>query len=167
MFNTHPNNRDQDQNQDIRQKTNTCASPDGGARVGGSFPSIDSPPFDTLGAEQPYLLEQNGHAKAQALSNGRLAAQQEAWFTAWWVEYWLHKAKKPALQAFRKAVKTAAQFEQVMAATRAQSAEMLAREPSKRPHASSWLSQERWNDEQEPPKAQPQHGADDYPEIRQ
>jgi hypothetical protein len=34
-----------------------------------------------------------------------------------------------------------------MVAVQAQSAEMMARSPDKRPHASTWLNQERWNDE--------------------
>jgi hypothetical protein len=65
----------------------------------------------------------------------------------WWTEYWLRKAKKPAREAFAKRVTTEERFLQVMTATRAQRAEMLSKEPVKRPHAATWLNQERWEDE--------------------
>ena len=77
----------------------------------------------------------------------QMSAEQEGWFTAWWAEYWRHVAKKAAREAFRKQVRTAVRFEQVMAATRAQRAEMLSREAAKRPHGATWLHGERWADE--------------------
>ncbi len=76
-----------------------------------------------------------------------LTPQQEIWFTSWWSEYWLRKAKKAAREAFRKHVTSEERFNAVMAATRAQSPDMLSREPSKRPHGATWLNGERWNDE--------------------
>jgi hypothetical protein len=76
-----------------------------------------------------------------------LTPEQELWFTTWWGEYWLHRAKKAAREAFRKQVKTSERFDQVIAATRAQKKDMLTREPSKRPHGATWLNGERWTDE--------------------
>jgi hypothetical protein len=76
-----------------------------------------------------------------------MTPEQEGWFTGWWAEYWLHKARKAARQAFAKQVRTAARFQQVMAATQAQKPEMLTRESSKRPHGATWLNGERWEDE--------------------
>lgn len=38
----------------------------------------------------------------------------------------------------------------IMDAVSAQSAEMLGREAGVRPHASTWLNQQRWNDEADP-----------------
>jgi hypothetical protein len=73
------------------------------------------------------------------------------WFDEWWQIYWRKVAKKPAQKAFQKHVKTRQRFEEVMAATRAQTATMMARDPDKRPHGATWLNQERWNDEPSTP----------------
>jgi hypothetical protein len=83
-----------------------------------------------------------------------LAIQQDAWFSEWWTLYWLHKSRKAARVAFGKHIKTEARFDEVMAATKSQSAEMLAREASRRPHGATWLNGERWLDE--PAEAAPQ-----------
>ncbi len=72
--------------------------------------------------------------------------EQAQWFEKFWSAYWRKQARKPALAAFCKAVKTAEQFAAVMAAIAAQSPEMLRREPQHRPHAATWLNHERWND---------------------
>jgi hypothetical protein len=74
-------------------------------------------------------------------------AEQAEWFSEFWSAYWLRKAKKPALAAFCKAVKSAERFSEVMAAIAAQAPEMLRREPQHRPHAATWLASERWCDE--------------------
>jgi hypothetical protein len=76
--------------------------------------------------------------------------EQQTWFEEFWREYWRPVAKKPAQAAFAKQVKTTEQHAAVMAGLRAQKPEMLRREISKRPHATTWLSQERWLDEVEP-----------------
>jgi uncharacterized protein YdaU (DUF1376 family) len=112
---------------------NICASPDGNARV-----SVDDPPIE---AAKPKLVD-------------GLTAQQDSWFTEWWKAYWLRKARKPARKAFGKQCKTAARFAEIMAATRAQSAEMLGREPQHRPYGATWLNAERWRDEDLPPAAE-------------
>ena len=117
----------------------TCASPDGNARLDVPF-SLDNPPFETTEAD----------AIATERGAGELTRDQEGWFAAWWLEYWLHRAKKAARDAFRKHVKTEGRFQQVMAATRAQKPEMLTREPSKRPHGATWLNGERWADDVSP-----------------
>jgi hypothetical protein len=91
----------------------------------------------------------NGNSAAAA-KNGR-ASQQEAWFAAWWAEYWpLKHDRKKAHAAFLRCVKTEERFEVVMAATRAQKPEMMQREPSKRPYGATWLNGERWEDEVQP-----------------
>jgi hypothetical protein len=69
------------------------------------------------------------------------------WFETFWKSYWLSKAKKPALAAFLRQVKTEERFAEVMVAVKSQSPEMLSREPSRRPYAASWLNAERWQDE--------------------
>jgi hypothetical protein len=138
---------------------NICASPDGNARVG-SFPSIDNPPFETTEPDALFPVEPPNRAKPAR----KTTAEQEGWFSQWWDEYWLRRAKKAAREAFRRHVRTEAQFQQVLAATRAQKPEMLTRERSKRPHGATWLNGERWEDEAtEPASAANQ---DDYPELK-
>jgi hypothetical protein len=135
---------------------NTCASLD--AHIG-QLTSTHEPPFGTALEplpEEPLSLEpvnRNLHDAAGAKSGrARLASQQEAWFRDFWSEYWHKISKKAAWEAFRKAVKTEGQFEVVMAAVRAQTPQMLQREPSKRPYASTWLNGKRWEDELQAPK---------------
>lgn len=79
-----------------------------------------------------------------------LFEKQTSWFKEFWVAYWRRDAKKPSFQAFRKAVKTEAQFRAVMAAVHLQYAAMMARDPESRPMASTWLNQARWEDEHSP-----------------
>ena len=69
------------------------------------------------------------------------------WFDQFWEAYWRKVSRKAAVAAFLKCVKNQARLDEVMAAVQSQSAEMLGRSPEKRPHASTWLNQERWNDE--------------------
>lgn len=144
----------------IRNKeVNTCAS-NGDARLGDPLLSIDDPPFGTTEPDAVVSQETAHRAK----SSRELTAEQDRWFTAWWAEYWLHKAKKDARIAFRKHVRTKERFQQVMAATRAQKPEMLSREPQHQKHGASWLNGERWEDE----TTNPAHTAasDDYPELK-
>lgn len=108
---------------EIKNLKHTCASDD--ARAGALFP---------VEAVQPNR-------------KSPLSPEQEVWFAQWWPEYWRHVSKKDARAAFGRHVRTAARFEQVMAATRAQRAEMLSRPENKRPHAATWLNGERWEDE--------------------
>jgi hypothetical protein len=84
--------------------------------------------------------------KSKAI-HGKLTPEQEFWFTEWWSVYWRRIAKKPARDAFRKHVTTATRFREVLAATKAQSPEMLSREAEFQPFPATWLNGERWNDE--------------------
>jgi len=137
----------------VGEGVKTCASPDGHARRSGELPPIDEPPFDTL---EPCLSLPPEQPTRSASKNNGMTLQQESWFLTWWSEYWLHKAKKQARAAFRQHVRTAEHFQLVMAATRGQRAEMMEREPSKRPYGATWLNGERWDDETAgPPSATP------------
>jgi uncharacterized protein YdaU (DUF1376 family) len=117
---------------------NTCAS--GDARVGDPLP-IDPPLEATQSEAAPTAV-----TKKPTKSIDDLTPQQETWFAEWWPTYWRHVARKPARKAFGKQVRTAAKFEQVMAATRAQMPVMLGKEPQFRPHGATWLNEERWAD---------------------
>jgi len=122
-------------------RENICASPAGTAHVSDSGPLLLTEPAILIPVEP----------KPPRKAVVGLTAQQEIWFEQWWAAYWLHKGKKVARQAFGKQVRTVEMFERVMAATAAQSAEMLRREPQHRPHGSTWINQERWEDESAEP----------------
>jgi hypothetical protein len=76
--------------------------------------------------------------------------QQREWFEEFWGLYWRKVSKKPAFEAYRRKVLTEDCRRLVVSALQAQSPAMLARDPSIRPHAATWINQERWNDEIEP-----------------
>jgi hypothetical protein len=141
------------------KKEPICASKTD-ARVG-EFPSIDTPAFDTTEPDALFPMP----APRKATARQALTPQQEKWFAEWWSEYWVHKSKKTARDAFGKHVRTEQRFLVVMRATRAQKPEMDEREPSKQPYGASWLNAERWEDEQESARRPPQLPADDYPEL--
>jgi hypothetical protein len=103
----------------VGEGKNTCSSPNGNERVGLLFPTPQ---------------------------RGKRSAGSE-WFDQFWRAYWRRVSRKAAYAAFVKCVTSQARFDEVMVAVQAQSAEMMARSPDKRPHASTWLNQERWNDE--------------------
>ena len=99
-------------------------------------------------------LAKMGHSTVAQTRSGTRDCQTVPfgeWFAAWWAIYWRRESKKAAATAFRFHVKTPERFAQVMTATLAQTAAMLARAPDKRPCGDSWLKGERWNDESSAP----------------
>jgi uncharacterized protein YdaU (DUF1376 family) len=123
----------------VETTPNTCAS--GDALVDAPLP-IHSLPEATESKAAPAVVTK----KATKRIDG-LAVLQDGWFAEWWPTYWRHVARAPARKAFGKRVRTPERFEQVMAATRAQTPEMLSREPQHRPHGATWLNGERWADD--------------------
>jgi uncharacterized protein YdaU (DUF1376 family) len=77
--------------------------------------------------------------------------QSDAWFNAFWLKYslWRNRDKKRAKAAFARVVKSEATFQAVMAGIDSQDAEMMSREPTHRPHATTWLTGRRWEDSPE------------------
>jgi hypothetical protein len=121
---------------------NICASD---ARLSDSLDlSIDNPPFDTL---EPHGLFPVPESLDPQRERREFRERQDQWFEQWWEIYWLKKSRKRAQESFDRRVQTKERFQEVMEATRAQSAEMLSREPQHRPHGATWLNGERWNDE--------------------
>ena len=137
---------------------NTCASVDARVAVhclngipSGQQMTVHAISVSASGPSGPSDAEQRDAAPLRAIKASlEMTAEQEGWFSQWWEIYWRKAAKKEAKAAFSKQVKSQERFDQVMAATQAQSPEMLAREPSKRPHGASWLRGERWQDEVQP-----------------
>lgn len=76
---------------------------------------------------------------------------QEEWFAEWWAIYWRKVSRKDAEKAFYAKVKSLDRHEEVMRATKAQTAAMMARDPDHRPHGATWLNAERWKDEPSTP----------------
>ncbi len=94
---------------------------------------------------------ESGRGAGRTKPKPELTTEQVDWFTRFWEAYWRREAKKPAMKAFRCAVKSLADFEMITAAIRNQSSAMLAKEPQHRPLAATWLNQQRWLDEESPP----------------
>lgn len=72
-------------------------------------------------------------------------------FAEFWGEYWRKIARKPAMALYGRLIQTDELHAMVMKALRDQKPGMMVRDPSGRPHATTWLNQERWNDEPEIP----------------
>lgn len=82
-----------------------------------------------------------------------LLEKQTQWFAVFWEAYWRKDGgKKAAWLKFCAKVRTEQQFHCVMNAVMAQTPVMLSREIEHRPHATTWLNQERWEDEHSPGK---------------
>jgi hypothetical protein len=106
--------------------------------------SIDHTPFEPTEPSALFPVE----PKQPVMPIRTKTEQQKVWFEQFWSEYWRRGEKrKDAEKAFARHVRTAARFDQVMAAMRAQKTAMLAREKGFRPLGASWLNGERWEDE--------------------
>jgi hypothetical protein len=102
-------------------------------------PTEESPKADVLELVSPSATMMSAQTA--------LYHQQQVWFSKWWAIYWRKVSRKPAKSAFEKHVKTVERFDEVIAATRAQTPEMMSRDKSKQPHPATWLNEERWTDE--------------------
>ena len=71
------------------------------------------------------------------------------WFEEFWQAYKpiRSRARKAAFKTFMRVVRSETVYKRLMDGLRSQTAELLSRSPEHRPHASSWLSGERWADE--------------------
>lgn len=143
----------------IGKGLNTCASQEPDARVCAAQISTDDPPFVTTEPDALFPVAPQGRA-ARSKS---LESQQVEWLEEFMAIFWRKKDRKRAWTAFKRHVKTLARFEQVMAAVRAQTPEMLSREERHRPYAATWLNGERWEDQTEAQSTAAQN--DDYPEL--
>jgi hypothetical protein len=155
--NTYTNRQGTPDKEKKNRGTNTCASPGGNTRR--SAPSGNHP--GATDGDVPFPSNRGPRGTSEGLT-----AEQDVWFSQWWPAYWRHKAKKPAREAFAKHVRTEARFQEIMAATRAQTPEMLAKHEKHRPHGATWLNGERWEDETEEAMPRPARAAsDEYPEL--
>jgi hypothetical protein len=92
-------------------------------------------------------LREGSSQKETTTPEVSLGERQKVWFSEFWEFYWRKVSKAGALAVYRRKVKTEEIHSLVVSALKAQSPSMMAREVEKRPHASTWLAQERWNDE--------------------
>jgi len=138
------NDRSPKESQCEESQTHKCALPTGNARLEVSMSNKGKTRFNSSSDVRTVFSFERG-TRPRALTR-----QQETWFAQWWPEYWLKKSKKAAREEFGRQVQTEDRFQEVMAATRAQRCEMLARPLSKLPYASTWLNGERWTDEVAP-----------------
>ena len=113
------------------KRKNICASDD--ARQG---TLLDETPADNSGVVRPAVP-----------SKKVLTSQQEVWFGEWWPTYWRRKSRGTAEKMFGRYVKSEETFRKVLAATKAQTPEMLSRSEEHRPYGASWLNARGWEDE--------------------
>ena len=114
-------------------------------------PPHTPPPGPGICASDDARVGGSALSKIPRSENG----DRREWFAAWWQLFWRKVAKKAALKAFQTHVKTPERFAVVMAAVRAQTPAMMARDPDKRPHAATWLNGARWDDEPSQPRKNP------------
>ena len=75
----------------------------------------------------------------------------DAWFREFWKVYPKHKAKTAAEKSFRRKCNTAEDFDTIMTGLRSViENEWKNRDPQYIPYPTTWLNQERWNDEVTP-----------------
>jgi hypothetical protein len=82
------------------------------------------------------------------------ALPKDGWFEEFWSMYWRKDGRERAKKLFDRKVRTEAEWERVQAAVKEQTPEMLSREKQYRPHASTWLNQDRMLDVPEESPAQ-------------
>lgn len=72
----------------------------------------------------------------------------DAWFREFWKLYPKHKAKTAAEKSFKRKCRTAEDFDTIMTGLRTViENEWKNRDPQYIPYPTTWLNQERWNDE--------------------
>lgn len=96
---------------------------------------------------QPLLLPSPSDAKKEVKSSKAEQLQLEADFNFFWTIYPKKQGKKEALKAYVKARKKASADELLSALREVKQKDWRSRELQYIPHASTWLNQERWNDE--------------------
>ncbi len=102
--------------------------------------------------ESEYISESEVSSKKETTTpEVSLGQRQEVWFSEFWGFYWRRISRASALSSYRRKVPSEEIAALVLCAVKEQSPGMMAREPHLRPHASTWLNQERWNDEIEAP----------------
>jgi hypothetical protein len=90
----------------------------------------------------------------EGTATARPLGEFDEWFErVFWPLFPRKKCKAAGLAAARRKMTTAEKRARAVAALERELPELLARPPEKRPHASTWFNQDRWNDE---PEADPQ-----------
>ncbi len=74
----------------------------------------------------------------------------DADFEEFWGEYWLKKSKAYAFECYKEKVTSHEMHGTILAAVALQRMDYLAKEPSSRPHASTWINGKRWLDGADP-----------------
>ena len=96
---------------------------------------------------QPLLLPSPDKAKEESKAAKQEQIALEGDFNFFWTIYPKKQGKKEALRAYLKARKKASADELLSALREVKQKDWRSRELQYIPHASTWLNQERWNDE--------------------
>lgn len=106
-----------------------------------------SPSKNDGGDSVQLLLPPPDKAKEESKAAKQEQIALEGDFNFFWTIYPKKKGKKEALKAYLKARKKASRDELLEALREVKSKEWKSKELQYVPHASTWLNQERWNDE--------------------
>jgi hypothetical protein len=141
------------------------SNPSGGTfpQEGAGFPqegAVASVPFlfssNTLLREErttPEVHQKQRRRKTEELK--WISEKQRESFDEFWGRYWRKEAKIAGAEAYIAKVLTVKTHSEVMAGVERQRDGMMTRPPESRPHASTWLNQTRWKDEEELPAVEP------------
>ncbi len=144
---------------DVVVEKQICASADADPRF-----SVDDAPFDPVGTSSGNTW--NDPPRQPKRNTARKPAQADEWFSEFWEVYRFIKpqAKAKAKEVFHREIKSREELDRVLTALAKQKPELLEREPRFRPQASTWLSGERWEDDEtdEAPKGNASSGPDYY-----
>ena len=99
-----------------------------------------------------YMNKGNKHIEKCDPPDVEIIDREEVWFREFWKEYPRHKAKAAAEKSFRKLCTGEKIFSEIMDGLKRSRErwERLGTEPRFIPYPSTWLNQERWEDEEDP-----------------
>lgn len=104
---------------------------------------IELPPASDSDSYSSICISKKGAGKKQTDTS-----ELDAWFAnEFWPAFWLKKSKTDALKAARVHLGSAELRFAALFGMKAQTPEMLTRDPSKRPHGATWINGHRWEDE--------------------
>ncbi len=100
------------------------------------------------GRTEEYIDIKNINNTSSESDAPEIIDNTDAWFREFWKVYPKHKAKTAAEKSFRRKCNTAEDFDTIMTGLRSViENEWKNRDPQYIPYPTTWLNQERWNDE--------------------
>lgn len=115
----------------------------------------EHPPTVAVICEHPHASRVRTNTHTNTATHLEVSDSQKEKFEEFWNVFPRKEAKAAGLRAYLKRVRDGPTHDAVMAALREQKPRLMQRDPENRPHAATWLNQERWKDEPEQPRLLP------------